>query len=81
MNSQEFVEWSTKDGVVSFHGTDYLIVKRFGDADGAMATQEQYESFSLNYAHAYAHGPIMRFGTLIGNIRDLIASRASAKAE
>jgi hypothetical protein len=77
MTEQEFIGWDTDDGVVRFPDSsqDYLIVKGRGDRDGAIATREQYDSFALNYAHAYSDGPVMRFHATIGDIKDLIVSR------
>ena len=80
MTYEEFVKWSTDDGVVRFAGTDaeYVLVKRRGDDNGAIATREQYENFEVSFAHAFAAGPIKRYGVEISGINQLIAVREIA---
>lgn len=65
MTRHEFVRWDVKDGRVTLHGQELLIVKGRGDLDGALATQDQYENFRMSFAHAYADGRVMRFGNKI----------------
>jgi hypothetical protein len=65
MTIEEFVKWDVKDGMVTLHGHELLIVKGRGDHDGALATQDQYENFQASFAHAFADGRVMRFGNKI----------------
>lgn len=78
MTPQELIAWDTDDGVVRLSGTDFLIVKSRGDRDGALATREQYESFSMNYAHVYADGRgVMRYGSRIADLSAVEAPLAA----
>lgn len=55
-----------------FKGEEYILVNEDGNkTNGAIATQEQYENFELNYAHLNEDGTITRFGEIIGNISEI----------
>lgn len=54
---------------IRFQGNEYLLI---GEADsGAIATEEQWNNFALNYAHLREDGKVCRFGVVIGTIEDI----------
>jgi len=55
---------------IRFKGNEYLLI---GDKNsgGAIATKEQYETFSMSYAHLMINGKIMKAGATIGTIEDI----------
>lgn len=78
MTIDEFVNWTTDDGLVRLKGVpnDFLLVKARGEDKAPVATREQYENFECSYAHAYADtGAVMRFRERIADIRDLVIVR------
>ena len=55
---------------IIFKGEPYLLI---GDKnDGAIATQEQWDNFALNYAHLYDDGKVRRYSSVIGTKEDIV---------
>ena len=77
MTKDEFIAYETDDGPVRLTGDlfdgELLMVKAKGDNDAALATRDQYESFAIGFAHAYADdGSIMRYRSVIGDIAQIV---------
>ncbi len=77
MTEDEFISWKTTDGSVRIDGLDasFVLVKKRGDTDGAIALRLDYELFRESYAHAHSDGPIFRHHTHIADISELELSR------
>jgi hypothetical protein len=56
---------------VRFQGEEYIICGGTVESGGAIATPEQYRSFSPSYAHLLSDGRILRLGQQIGTRDDL----------
>lgn len=55
-----------------FQGKEYLLVNGDGNRnEGAIATEDEWNSFALNYAHLMEDGRVMRFGSVIGKREDI----------
>lgn len=48
-----------------------LITKDETILEGAIATEEEFESFALNRYHLFANGDIMSFGDVVGNVSEI----------
>ena len=76
MTKDEFIAYEKNDGPVRLDGLfdgELLLIKVKGQTDSPLATQEQYESFTLGFAHVYAdNGLIMRYLSVIGDLSQII---------
>lgn len=55
-----------------FQGRDFLLVNGDGNMnEGAIATEEEWNSFAENFAHLFEDGTIKRFGRVIGKREDI----------
>jgi len=70
MTKDEFINWETDNGSVRIGDLDasFVLVKRRGDDDGAIALRQDYEAFRESYAHAFADRGVFRHFTQIADI-------------
>lgn len=55
-----------------FQGKEYLLVNGDGNRnEGAIATEDEWNAFALNYAHLFEDGTIKRFGNVIGKREEI----------
>lgn len=55
-----------------FKGEDYILINSDNNRyEGAITTEELYDRFELNPYHLLENGDIMRFGEVVGNIKDI----------
>ena len=74
MTKDEFINFDMDDSMVKLTGDlsdvegNFLLVKKPGDEDGALARPEDFADFILGFGHAYADGQIMRHSREVGDI-------------
>ena len=57
---------------LKFRGTEYLLINADGNKrEGAIATEEEFESFELNQYHLFENGDICSFGEVVGNVKEI----------
>ena len=58
---------------IKFKGEEFLLITSIFESKkgGAIATQEEYENFELNYAHLCEDGIVRRYSQEIGTIKDI----------
>lgn len=54
---------------IKFFGIEYILIGTL--QEGAITTQEQYDTFSDSYAHLFPDGTILRYGSIIGTLSDI----------
>lgn len=58
--------------VIRWKGKEYLLINGHdGRDEGAIATREQWESFSMNDYHLNKDGTITSFGEVVGNKEEI----------
>lgn len=62
-DTRKKVNWKIK-----FKKKEYLLI---GDREGAITTEQNYREGIVSYAHLRLDGRIMRYNSIIGNIKDI----------